>query len=123
MSECIALLHNSQVIVEQVAQAFKRFYPEAEIINIIDKDIQTRGRIHYFEVCCVCRYSLCAEGLGTDAVLMIYSSLYEALFTSKLMIKIPAFAINVHLPNSSLEQSRYCSYWYAAECFRANRCL
>lgn len=98
MSKCIALLHNSQVIVDPVANAFKRIYPEADIINIIDesllRDIKTKGKIDYLGVRRVCRYALCAEDLGADGVLMTCSSLWEAVYAAKPMIKIPAFAIN-----------------------------
>ena len=98
MPKCIALLHNSQVIVGPVANAFKRIYPEADIINIIDesllRDIKTKGKIDYLGVRRVCRYALCAEDLGADGVLMTCSSLWEAVYAAKPMIKIPAFAIN-----------------------------
>ena len=98
MSNCIALLHNSQVIIEQVREAFNRIYPEAEIINIMDesllRDIKTKGGIDSLGVLRVCRYALCAEDLGADAVLMTCSSLCEAVYAAKPMIKIPAFAIN-----------------------------
>ena len=98
MSKCIALLHNSQVIIEQVGKAFKRIYPEAETINIMDesllRDIKTKGGIDSLGVRRVCRYALCAEDLGADAVLMTCSSLCEAVYAARPMIKIPAFAIN-----------------------------
>ena len=98
MPKCIALLHNSQVIVEQVANAFEQIYPEAERINIIDesllRDIKTKGRIDHLGVRRVCRYALCAEDLGADAVMMTCSSLWESVDAAKPMIRIPAFAIN-----------------------------
>ena len=98
MPKCIALLHNSQVIVEQVANAFERIYPEAERINIIDesllRDIKTKGRIDHLGVRRVCRYALCAEDLGADAVMMTCSSLWESVYAAKPTLKIPAFAIN-----------------------------
>ena len=51
MSKCIALIHNSQVIIEQVQDVFKRIYPEAQIINIMDesllRDIKTKDGIDY----------------------------------------------------------------------------
>ncbi len=98
MSECITLIHNSQVIIEQVGEAFKRIYPEADVINIMDesllRDIKTKGAIDQFGVRRVCRYALCAEDLGADAVMMTCSSLCEAVFAARPMIKIPAFAIN-----------------------------
>jgi peptide/nickel transport system substrate-binding protein len=51
MSECIALIHNSQVIIEQVGEAFKRIYPQADVINIMDesllRDIKTKGEIDH----------------------------------------------------------------------------
>ena len=59
MSKCIALLHNSQVIIEQVGKAFKHVYPEAEIINIMDesllRDIKTKGGIDSLGVRRFCR--------------------------------------------------------------------
>ena len=98
MSECIALIHNSQVIIEQVGDAFKRIYPEAETINIMDesllRDIKLKGGIDHFGFRRICRYALCAEDLGANAVLMTCSSLCEAVYAAKPMIKIPAFAIN-----------------------------
>ncbi len=98
MSKCIALIHNSQVIIEQVRQAFKRIFPEAQLINIMDesllRDIKTKGEIDYLGVRRVCRYALCAEDLGADAVLMTCSSLCEAAYAAGPMIKIPTFAIN-----------------------------
>ena len=98
MPKCIALLHNSQVIVEQVGDAFERIYPEAERINIIDesllRDIKTKGKIDYLGVRRVCRYALCAEDLGADAVMMTCSSLWESVYAAKPTLKIPAFAIN-----------------------------
>jgi Asp/Glu/hydantoin racemase len=98
MSKCIALIHNSQVIIEQVQDAFKRIYPEAQIINIMDesllRDIKTKDGIDYLGFRRICRYALCAEDFGADAVLMTCSSLCEAVYAAKPMIKIPAFAIN-----------------------------
>ena len=98
MSKCIALIHNSQVIIEQVGEAFKRIYPDADVINIIDesllRDIKTKGKIDHFGVRRVCRYALCAEDLGADGVMMTCSSLCEAVYAARPLIKIPAFAIN-----------------------------
>ena len=98
MSKCIALIHNSQVIIEQVGEAFERIYPEADIINIMDesllRDIKTKGGIDHLGFRRICRYALCAEDLGADAVLMTCSSLCEAVYAARPMIGIPAFAIN-----------------------------
>ena len=98
MSECVALLHNSQVIIDPVKKVFERVYPEARLINIMDesllRDIREKGGIDFKGVRRVCRYALCAEDLGADAVLMTCSSLCEAVFTARPMIRIPAFAIN-----------------------------
>jgi Asp/Glu/hydantoin racemase len=98
MSKYIALIHNSQVIIEQVRDAFKRIYPEAQIINIMDerllRDIKNKGGIDYLGIRRVCRYALCAEDLGADAVLMTCSSLCKAVYAARPMVKIPVFAIN-----------------------------
>jgi Asp/Glu/hydantoin racemase len=98
MVRCIALIHNSQVIVNQVGEAFRRIYSEAEVINIIDesllRDIKTKGAIDHFGTRRVLRYALCAEDLGADAVLMTCSSLCEAAFAVRPIIGIPVFAIN-----------------------------
>jgi Asp/Glu/hydantoin racemase len=98
MSKCIALIHNSQVIIEQVRQAFNRIFPDVQLINIMDesllRDIKTKGEIDYLGVRRVCRYVLCAEDLDADAVLMTCSSLCEAAYAARPMIKIPVFAIN-----------------------------
>lgn len=98
MSKCIALIHNSQVIIEQVKDAFNRIFPDADLINIMDesllRDIKTKGEIDYLGFRRICRYALCAEDLGADAAMMTCSSLCEAVYAAKPMIKIPAFAIN-----------------------------
>ena len=82
MSKCIALIHNSPVIINVVRDVFKRVYPQAQLINIMDesllRDIKTKGKIDHFGVRRVCRYALCAEDLGADAVMMTCSSLCEA---------------------------------------------
>jgi Asp/Glu/hydantoin racemase len=81
-----------------VRQAFKRIFPEAQLINIMDesllRDIKTKGEIDFLGVRRVCRYALCAEDLGADAILMTCSSLCEAAYAARPMIKIPTFAIN-----------------------------
>ena len=98
MSKCIALIHNSPVIIDVVRDVFKRVYPEAQLVNIMDesllRDIKEKGGIDYLGTRRVCRYALCAEDLGADAVLMTCSSLCEAVFTARKMLSIPAFAIN-----------------------------
>jgi Asp/Glu/hydantoin racemase len=98
MPECIALIHNSQVIINQVGEAFRRIYPEAEVINLMDesllRDIKTKNGIDQFGIRRVLRYALCAEDFGASAVLMTCSSLCEAVFAVRPMIRIPVFAIN-----------------------------
>ena len=98
MSRTVALIHNSPVIIDVVRDVFNRTYPEAQLCNIMDesllRDIKERGGIDHLGVRRVCRYALCAEDLGADAVLMTCSSLCEAVITARSMIGIPAFAIN-----------------------------
>lgn len=98
MPKCITLIHNSKVIIEQVGEAFNRIYPEADVINIMDesllRDIKTKGEIDNLGIRRICRYALCAEDLGADAVMMTCSSLCEAVYAARPMIQIPAFAIN-----------------------------
>lgn len=98
MPECIALLHNSQLLIEVLKKVFERVYPEAKLVNILDesllRDIREKGRVDHLGVRRVCRYALCAEDLGADAVLMTCSSLCEAVFAARPLVKIPAFAIN-----------------------------
>ena len=98
MSQCIALIHNSPVIIDVVRDVFKRVYQEAELINIMDesllRDIKEKGCIDYLGIRRICRYALCAEDKGADAILMTCSSLCEAAFASRGLINIPAFAIN-----------------------------
>ena len=110
MSKCIALLHNSKVIIEQVQGAFERFYPEAEVLNIMDesllRDIKTRGGIDHLGFRRVCRYALCAEDFGADAVMMTCSSLCETVYAARPMINIPAFAINEPMSQEAIQLGR-----------------
>ncbi|NIA06485.1 MAG: Asp/Glu racemase [Actinobacteria bacterium] len=98
MSKCIALIHNSSVIIDVVRDVFERVYSEAELINIMDesllRDIKEKGGIDYLGTRRICRYALCAEDMGADAVLMTCSSLCEATFAARPLLNIPAFAIN-----------------------------
>lgn len=98
MSKCIALIHNSKVIIEQVGEAFGLIYPDADVVNIMDesllRDIKTKGEVDALGIRRVCRYALCAEDLGADAVMMTCSSLCEAVYAARPMLQIPAFAIN-----------------------------
>jgi Asp/Glu/hydantoin racemase len=98
MSNTIALIHNSSIIIDVVDKVFERVYPEAERINIMDesllRDIKEKGGIDHLGTRRVCRYAMCAQDLGADAVLMTCSSLCEAAFTSRPMVNIPVFAIN-----------------------------
>ena len=98
MSNYVALIHNSPVIIDVVRDVFQRVYPEAKLINIMDesllRDIKEKAGIDYLGTRRICRYALCAEDMGADAVLMTCSSLCEAAFTSRALINIPAFAIN-----------------------------
>ena len=98
MSKLIALIHNSSVIIDVVKKIFDDIYPDAQTINIMDesllRDIKERGGIDYLGTRRVCRYALCAEDLGTDAVLMTCSSLCEAAYAAKPLVSIPVFAIN-----------------------------
>jgi len=98
MSKCIALVHNSQVIIDVLRNVFERAYPEATLINIMDesllRDIKEKGGIDYLGTRRICYYALSAEAMGADAVLMTCSSLCEAVFAARGIVKIPAFAIN-----------------------------
>ena len=98
MARCIALIHNSKIIIDEVEEIFSRVYPKAKLVNIMDesllRDIKERGGINKLGVRRICRYALCAEDMGADGVLMTCSSLCDAVFTSRAMINIPAFAIN-----------------------------
>lgn len=98
MSECIALIHNSSIIINVVDEVFERVYPEAERVNIMDesllRDIKEKGGIDHLGTRRVCRYVMCAQDLGADAVLMTCSSLCDAAFASRAMVNIPVFAIN-----------------------------
>lgn len=98
MSKLIALIHNSSVIIDVVKKIFDNIYPDARTINIMDesllRDIKERGGIDYLGTRRVCRYALCAEDLGADAVLMTCSSLCEAAYAAKPLVSIPVFAIN-----------------------------
>ena len=98
MNPCIALIHNSPVIIDVVSNVFKRVYPEADLINIMDesllRDIKERGGIDELGMRRIVRYALCAEDLGAHAVLMTCSSLCEGVFTARPLLKIPALAIN-----------------------------
>ena len=70
MSNCIALIHNSPVIIDVVRDVFKRIYPEAALTNIMDesllRDIKEKGGIDHLGTRRICRYALCAEDLGAD---------------------------------------------------------
>ena len=98
MSKCIALIHNSPVIIDVVRDVFQRVYPKAQLINIMDesllRDIKEKRGIDSLGTRRICRYALCAEDMGADAVLMTCSSLCEAAFTSRALVNIPVFAIN-----------------------------
>jgi Asp/Glu/hydantoin racemase len=108
MSQCVALIHNSPVIIDVVRNVFKNVYPEAKLYNIMDesllRDIKERGGIDYLGIRRVYRYALCAEDLGADAVLMTCSSLCEAVFAARPMLKIPAFAINEPMAEEAVEK-------------------
>lgn len=98
MSKTIVLIHNSQVIINVVQKMFERVYPEANLINIMDesllRDIKEKGGIDHLGVRRICRYTLCAEDLGAEAVLMTCSSLCEAVDVARPLVKIPVFKIN-----------------------------
>lgn len=107
MSKCIALIHNSQVIIDVVRAVFDRVYPQATCINIMDesllRDIKDKGGIDHLGIRRICRYALCAEDMDADAVLMTCSSLCEAAFAARPMITIPAFAINEPMAREAVE--------------------
>ncbi len=108
MSKCIALIHNSPVIIDVVKNVFQSVYPEAALINIMDesllRDIKEKGGIDTLGTRRIIRYALCAEDLGADAVLMTCSSLCEATFAARPLIHIPAFAINEPMADEAVSK-------------------
>jgi Asp/Glu/hydantoin racemase len=108
MSRTVALIHNSKVIIDVVQKMFERVYPEANLINIMDesllRDIKEKSGIDYLGVRRICRYVLCAEDLGADAVLMTCSSLCEAVDVARQMVKIPVFKINEPMAEEAVKR-------------------
>ena len=68
MSKCIALIHSTTVIIDAVGKVFKRVYPEAELINIMDdsllRDIKQKGAIDYLGTRRICRYALTGKAIA-----------------------------------------------------------
>lgn len=110
MSKCITLIHNSPVIIDVVRRTFEDVYPAATLINIMDesllRDIKEKGGIDHLGTRRVCRYTLCAEDLGADAVLMTCSSLCEAAIAARPLVPIPVFSINEPMAVEAVDTGR-----------------
>ncbi|MBI4377616.1 MAG: Asp/Glu/hydantoin racemase [Nitrospinae bacterium] len=94
----VVMLHNSLVLVEPLKAAFKEILPEVETLNIIDesllRDLLKSGGIDHNGTKRVCQYTIFAEEIGADIVLMTCSSLADSVDVASKLVNIPVLKIN-----------------------------
>lgn len=92
------MIHNSLVLVEPLKIAFKEILPEVETLNIIDESLLRTllkfGKIDYKGIKRVCQYTIFAEEMGADVVLMTCSSLADSVDVARRLVHIPVLKIN-----------------------------
>jgi len=94
----LVLIHNSMVLMNQLKEICQEVIPHIEVINLMDesllRDIMNLGNVNQKMVKRICFYTMSAEELGADAVLMTCSSLSETVDVAKNLVNIPVLKID-----------------------------
>ena len=96
--KALVLIHNSIVLINQLNEICQRLIPHIDVINLMDesllRDIMNLGNVNQKMIKRICFYTMSAEALGADAVMMTCSSLSETVDVAKNLVDIPVLKID-----------------------------
>ena len=110
MAARIALVHAVKVAIAPVEDAFRRHWPEAELINLLDDSLsRDRNRERDLTPALKQRIAALAEygiGSGAQAVLYTCSAFGEAIEAVKRAQKVPVLRPNEAMLDEALRHGR-----------------
>lgn len=97
-TKTLVLIHNSMVLINQLNEICQRLIPHIKVINLMDesllRDIMNLGNVNQKMVKRICFYTMSAEELGANGVMMTCSSLSETVDVAKNLVNIPVMKID-----------------------------